>query len=196
MNAIPNRTTSPVLIVGAGCSGLATALEMTRQGQSVRIIDRALAPTTESRGTGLQARTLELLSLYGLLISRASAVGASWVVVEIADGLLQCETAALLQHPGFATSVDAWVFAAGDPLAAAGGVGVLRSWGIEPLAISGVVSMSPLGMRETQTATQLTCLSASELQCGALNARLQEIVPKGAPLLFRTAGRGEGLSKT
>ena len=138
----------------------------------------------------------ELLILYGLLISRAGAAGASWVVVEIADGLLQCETAALLQHPGFTARVDAWVFAAGDPLAAAGGVSILRSWGIEPLAISGVVSMSPLGMKETQAATQLMCLSASELQSGALNAHLQETAPKGAPLLFETVGSPEGLPKT
>lgn len=136
----------------------------------------------------------ELLGLYDLLISRASAAGASWVVVEIADGLLQCETAALLQHAGFTASVDAWVFAAGDPLAAAGGVGVLRGWGIEPLAISGVVSMSPLGMRETQVATRLSCLTASELQAGALNACLQEIAPKGAPVLYETAGMSRGLS--
>jgi hypothetical protein len=120
----------------------------------------------------------ELLNLYNLLISRAVAGGASWVVVEIADGLLQCETAALLQDPGFAASVDAWIFAAGDPLAAAGGVSVLRGWGIEPLAISGVVSMGSLGIKEAQAATGLKCFSASELQSGALNARLQEISPK------------------
>src|SRR5229473_6588551 len=82
----------------------------------------------------------ELLHLYDLLISRAAAQGASCVVVEVADGLLQRETAALLQDHSFAASVDAWIFAAGDPLAAAGGVAVLRGWGIEPLAISGVVS--------------------------------------------------------
>ena len=138
----------------------------------------------------------ELLHLYDLLISRSAAAGASWVVVEIADGLLQRETAALLQHPGFAASVDAWIFAAGDPLAAAGGVGVLRNWAIEPLAISGVVSMSPLGMKETQAATQLTCFSASELQAGALNARLREIASKGSPLPFKTAAMREELSKT
>jgi hypothetical protein len=130
----------------------------------------------------------ELLHLYDLLISRAAAEGASWVVVEIADGLLQRETAALLQHPGFAASVDAWIFAAGDPLAAAGGISVLRGWGIEPLAISGVVSMSPLGMNETQAATQLPCFTAGELQSGALNARLQESVTKRAGSLFATVG--------
>lgn len=130
----------------------------------------------------------ELLNLYDLLVSRAAAAGAFWAVVEIADGLLQRETAALLQHPSFAASVDAWVFAAGDPLAAAGGVSILRGWGIEPLAISGVVSMSPLGMKETQAATGLPCFTASELQSGALNAQLQEITFKGCRGLFETVG--------
>lgn len=128
----------------------------------------------------------ELLNLYELLISRAAAAGASWVVVEIADGLLQPETAGLLQHTGFAASVDAWVFAAGDPLAAAGGVRVLRNWGIEPLGISGIVSMGSLGIREAQAATGLKCYTASELQSGAVNARLQDIVPEGTPRLYET----------
>jgi len=138
----------------------------------------------------------ELLQLYDLLISRVAAQGASWVVVEIADGLLQRETAALLRHPGFAASVGAWIFAAGDPLAAVGGVGVLRNWTIEPLAISGVVSMSPLGMKETQAATQLPCLTAGELQSGALNARLEQAVSKRAGRLFATAGSREELLNT
>jgi hypothetical protein len=126
----------------------------------------------------------ELVNLYKLLISRAAAEGASWVVVEIADGLLQRETAALLRQPSFATSVDAWIFAAGDPLAAAGGVSVLREWGIEPLAISGIVSMGSLGIKETQAATQLKCYSASELQSGALNARLREVSRGVPPCVF------------
>ncbi len=138
----------------------------------------------------------ELLQLYDLLISRAAAQGASCVVVEVADGLLQRETAALLQDHSFAASVDAWIFAAGDPLAAAGGVGVLRNWAIEPLAISGVVSMSPLGMKETQAATQLPCLTAGELQSGALNARLLETVSKRAGSLFATVGSREEILNT
>ena len=74
---VSDLSKAPVLVVGAGCSGLATALELARQGQPVRIIDRANAPTTESRGTGLQARTLELLSLYGVsddIVSRANCL--------------------------------------------------------------------------------------------------------------------------
>src|SRR5947207_13881215 len=114
----------------------------------------------------------ELLNLYDLFRAHAAARGATCMVVEIADGLLQNETAALLQSSRFTRTVDAWIFAAGDPLAAAGGVRVLRSWRIKPLAISGAVSMSPLGIKEAQIATGLPCLTARELQNGKLNAQI------------------------
>jgi hypothetical protein len=132
-----------------------------------------------------------LLHLYDLLISRAAEHGASWAVVEIADGLLQRETAALLEDPSFAATADAWIFAAGDPLAAAGGVSVLHGWGIEPLAISGVVSMGSLGIREAEAATGLKCFSATELQSGFLNPRLMELVSRIPPRVFQTAVRRE-----
>ncbi|MGV8872569.1 MAG: FAD-dependent oxidoreductase [Rhodococcus sp. (in: high G+C Gram-positive bacteria)] len=53
-----------VLVVGGGGSGLVTALELAARGVDVRIIDKAEGPCTESRGTGLQARTLELLEMH------------------------------------------------------------------------------------------------------------------------------------
>src|SRR4030081_10243 len=114
----------------------------------------------------------ELVALHHLLIANAAAQEPDYVVVEIADGLLQSETAALLQDSRFTRTVDAWVFAAGDPLGAAGGVRVLRKWGIEPVAISGIVSMSPLAIKETEIATHLPCLTAQGLQCGELNPYL------------------------
>lgn len=49
-----------VLIVGAGPTGLVLALWLTRQGASVRIIDKTAAPGTTSRALAVQARTLEL----------------------------------------------------------------------------------------------------------------------------------------
>jgi hypothetical protein len=116
--------------------------------------------------------TDELVALHRLLIAHAASQQPDYIVIEIADGLLQNETAALLQDRRFTKTIDAWVFAAADPLGAAGGVRVLRKWGIEPLAISGVVSMSALGIRETQMATALPCLTAHRLQCGELNPQL------------------------
>src|ERR1700730_18444110 len=55
-----------VLIVGAGPTGLTAALELSRLGIPVRIIDKQAAPPTTSRAVGVQARTLELLELRGL----------------------------------------------------------------------------------------------------------------------------------
>lgn len=49
-----------VLIVGAGPTGLALALWLTKQGVAVRIIDKSGAPGEKSRAMAFQARTLEL----------------------------------------------------------------------------------------------------------------------------------------
>jgi 2-polyprenyl-6-methoxyphenol hydroxylase-like FAD-dependent oxidoreductase len=51
---------SDVLIVGAGPTGLALALWLTKLGVRVRIIDRTREPGTTSRALAVQARTLEL----------------------------------------------------------------------------------------------------------------------------------------
>src|SRR5690348_4297686 len=50
----------PVLIVGAGPTGLVLALWLTRLGVAVRIIDKTAEPGTTSRALAVQARTLEL----------------------------------------------------------------------------------------------------------------------------------------
>ncbi len=55
-----------VLIVGAGPTGLTAALELSRLGIPVRIIEKQAAPPTTSRAVGVQARTLELLEQRGL----------------------------------------------------------------------------------------------------------------------------------
>jgi 3-(3-hydroxy-phenyl)propionate hydroxylase len=51
----------PVLIVGAGPTGLAAAMSLARAHVPVRLIDRAPQPATHSRAIGIQARTLEML---------------------------------------------------------------------------------------------------------------------------------------
>lgn len=56
----------PVLIVGAGPTGLTAAMELSRQGVPVRLIDKASAFSNTSRALAVQARTLELLQQRGL----------------------------------------------------------------------------------------------------------------------------------
>ena len=56
-----------VLIIGAGPTGLTAALELSRMGISVRIVDKMPQPATSSRAIGVQARTLELFEQRGLV---------------------------------------------------------------------------------------------------------------------------------
>ena len=57
---------TPVLIAGAGPTGLVLALWLTRLGVKVRIIDKASEPGTTSRALAVQARTLELYHQIGI----------------------------------------------------------------------------------------------------------------------------------
>ena len=58
--------TRPVLVVGAGPTGLTAAVELSRLGVGVRIIDRAAGPTVTSKALAVQARTIELLEPRGV----------------------------------------------------------------------------------------------------------------------------------
>jgi 2-polyprenyl-6-methoxyphenol hydroxylase-like FAD-dependent oxidoreductase len=59
-------TTRPVLIVGAGPTGMTAAIELNRFGIPVRLIDKLLEPVITSRAAVVQARTLELFEQRGL----------------------------------------------------------------------------------------------------------------------------------
>ena len=178
--------TAASLIVGLRQLGQRVAgikLTGTATGRDTwNMLDAGAHPALDFIDGGMPSTYLvtleELLRLYDRLVGHAASLGAQWVIVEIADGLLQPETAALLQSPAFTQSVSYWVFATSDPLAADGGVRLLRKWGIEPVAISGILSMSPLAMREAQSATKVRCLTAKELQCGELNKILITNAPQ------------------
>jgi hypothetical protein len=111
----------------------------------------------------------EIIEMFHRLRAHASDQGAHGIVMEIADGLLQRETAALLGEPSFVNAIDTWVLAAGDALGAVAAVQVLRTFDIQPTCITGLLTQSPLGMREAETATGLPCLTATQLRDGAMN---------------------------
>lgn len=91
--------------------------------------------------------------------------GATHVVLEIADGLLQPQTHELL---GALPSIaDAVLLAVGDALGAVGAQRVLAAAGVTATALSGVVSASPLAAREAEAATGLPVVTPDELAAGA-----------------------------
>jgi 2-polyprenyl-6-methoxyphenol hydroxylase-like FAD-dependent oxidoreductase len=53
---------APVLVIGAGPSGLFAAAELARNGVPTRIVEREPVPHRQARATALQPRTLEILA--------------------------------------------------------------------------------------------------------------------------------------
>lgn len=56
----------PVLIIGAGPTGLLMACELARQGVAFRIIDKTPKPTLASNAVWVQPRTIEIFDLLGI----------------------------------------------------------------------------------------------------------------------------------
>lgn len=177
--------TAMSLIVGLRRQGICVAsikLTGTAAGRDTwSMRDAGASPALDFIDGGFGSTYLcslaELKDLFTRLVAHASLQGADWVVIEVADGLLQRETSMLLQDREFRNAVHSWVFAAGESMAAEAGVRLLRKWGIEPKAVAGVLSMSPLGRREAVEATSVPCMTAEELQHGALNSLLMKSSP-------------------
>ncbi|MFD0785771.1 FAD-dependent oxidoreductase, partial [Micromonospora azadirachtae] len=61
-------TSTDVLVVGAGPTGLATALTLARRGVDVTVLDQLDRPPTTSRAAVVHAYTLEVLDRIGAAV--------------------------------------------------------------------------------------------------------------------------------
>ena len=105
----------------------------------------------------------ELTACFKTLVGTAAKRGADIAVVEIADGIFQDETAALLTDPELRDRIDGVVFAAPDALSSAGGVHWLRSHGLPLIAVSGKVTTSPVALSEAVAQTSAVHVDRSDL---------------------------------
>ena len=96
------------------------------------------------------------------LMAALAAAPVDVAVLEVADGLLQPETAALVRAEWFARLVDGVLFATADAMAAQAGVEQLRALGLPVLAAGGRLTSSPLEQREAAQAVEIPVLSPRE----------------------------------
>ena len=64
----PMGQRTPVLIVGAGPTGMTLACDLARRGIACRVVDKPVEPFPGSRGKGLQPRTLEVFDDLGVIV--------------------------------------------------------------------------------------------------------------------------------
>ncbi|WP_051795016.1 molybdopterin-guanine dinucleotide biosynthesis protein MobB [Kibdelosporangium aridum] len=124
---------------------------LMRDAGAVRVVDF----TDGGYASTFQVPANEVTALAGALLDELAAEPVDpvdAVVVELADGLLQTETAGLLATPEFTGRVDAAVFAAGDALGGVMGVQRLIDLGLPVRMASGRFTAAPLAVREARAA--------------------------------------------
>lgn len=108
----------------------------------------------------------ELLSLYESLVCDILGCNPDYVIIELADGLYQRETHMLLSDSIFRSTIYGVIYSAADSLAAIDGVQVLEKWGIRPLFICGLLTASPLLIKEVKEYTDIPVFKIEELAFG------------------------------
>jgi len=92
------------------------------------------------------------------------------VIIEVADGLLQAETARLFQLTEFTSMVDGILFAANDALGAQAGVAWLNTRKLPVIGVTGQLTSSPLAIREAEAAVGLPVFPTGSLMRSAVAA--------------------------
>lgn len=106
----------------------------------------------------------ELLDLYQFLVEKVSLENPNYIVVEIADGILQRETEMLINDPAFTSTIDHVIFSAVDSLSALYGMTQLTQIGLCPFALSGLFTASPLLVEEVVNRSPVPVLNLEELE--------------------------------
>jgi len=115
----------------------------------------------------------EILSIYEFLRTKIIADGPlDYIVLEIADGILQQETLALISHPDFMNTISSVVFSCGDSLSALHGMKVLNELGIYPKFMCGKFTMSDLLIREVKQYLNIPVFTLDQLENKKANSLL------------------------
>lgn len=120
------------------------------------------------------ADAAELERLLYTLSERVERHKPDYVVVEIADGVLQRETQMLLLHPALRQALGALVYCCADSLSGQGGISHLASLGLTPTVISGLLTISPLMQAELAATTSIPILDLEALQAGLVHDIIQD----------------------
>ena len=110
---------------------------------------------------GLSAPRVE--EIFVDLTNQLASEGFDVIVLEVADGLYQRETAALLESDLFRERCTGLLFAAGDALGALAGVQHLEKLGHTVLAAGGAMTASPLAIREATRVLDVPVVTSKEL---------------------------------
>lgn len=107
--------------------------------------------------------TNEILILFKRLLAIANSINPDYIIVEIADGLLQRETSALIHSERFNRQISGILFSSADSMSAISGADMLSQLGCNVLGVTGLFTRSPLLMKEVREKSHYTVLTGENL---------------------------------
>ena len=117
----------------------------------------------------------ELLGIYNCLDLKYANNPKNFWVVEFADGVIQRETAMLLNSPEVTSRIHKLIFCANDAFGAIGGLNILKErFGLVPDLLSGICSISPLHIRELTAFTNIPVFNSAEADINELATVLRD----------------------
>jgi hypothetical protein len=104
-----------------------------------------------------------IIDIFNKLDLKYANKSTNYWVVELADGIVERETAILLSNKEFTSRIHKIVFCAGDALGAIGGKRLLKDkFSIRADAISGLCTATPLHIREIQEFTDIPIFESAK----------------------------------
>jgi hypothetical protein len=150
------RRAGYIKVTGTGAGGDTWLLHDAGADKTLDFTDAGLPST-------YQVPVARIEKAMEMLIGHMAADGIDAVVMEVADGVYQQETAELIRSATFARMVDGIVLAARDAMGASAGIHALNAQQRPIIALSGLLSASPLQRREAMAATGIATLNREEL---------------------------------
>ena len=120
----------------------------------------------------------ELMSIAGRVRTALAAHEPEFVILEIADGVVQRETAMMLADPDFRDSIDAVMFSGRGALSCEAGVHRLSALGYSVLATAGPVANSRLGAAEAEYCCEVPCFSSLDILAGKMVPLLRSLAER------------------
>jgi len=155
------------LIAGGLQVGYAKITGTGAGGDTWLLKDAGASPVFDFTDAGMattyMASPKEVEAVLTTLVEHIAREGVDAIVLEVADGIYQRETSELLRSPLFAQMVDGILFTARDAMGADSGVQWLRARQTQVLALSGLLSASPLQAKEAVAAMGLPVHTIEDL---------------------------------
>lgn len=162
--------------------GAARVSGTARRGDLLRLRDAGASRLLDFTAFGHASTYLldeeDLLDVFRSTVGHLAGAGVDVVVLEMADGILQRETALLLSSSEVRDQVGAVLFSAADLLNAFAAHEILvRRLDLPLTAVTGPVANSALGIREVEDRTGVPCFNAVTSRCEKLVEVLGTVFP-------------------